>query len=157
MPAPAQFIPLARIRSAWFADLRRQWQPDPEFIAHLQRGLRRGDYLAPLLVVREGGDFVLVNGHHRFYALQACGRTHARCIVLEGSFADTEPLRKAEVLLKEYDQRTDYGYQFSGYLDRWAAAADGGDFVNRFRPTLAFRLHRRLRRLLGWSRRKPKE
>jgi hypothetical protein len=147
MASPIQTIPVACIRSPWYDDLLRDWHPEPEFIEFLRRQLDRGAYLPPLLVVDEAGRYSIVNGHHRFYAHLVSGRPDVRCIVLEGGFADTEPLRRAEVLLKEFDQRTDYRYQFSGYLDRWAAAADGQNFINRFRPTLMYRLHRRLSRL----------
>ena len=75
------------------------------------------------------------------------GVKQMKCILIEGTFVESEPLRKAEVLLKEFDQKTEYRYQFSGYLDRWAAAAEEHHFINKYRPTYKFRLYKFLKRI----------
>lgn len=140
-------IDLARIKSKWVKDIITEWQPDPHYIEHLKKQLTAGEYLPPIVVVKEGDDYYIVNGHHRYYASLVHGAKTIKCIRIEGTFADSEPLRKAEVMLKEFDQKTDYRYQFSGYLDRWAAAAEEKRFINKYRPTYTFRLHRFLKKI----------
>ena len=143
-------LPLARLRSPWHEDLERDWHPREDFIAHLKALHLRGDAWPPVLVVPGGDGFLLVNGHHRLRAALELGLSDLEAVVLEMGFDDTEPLRRAEVLLKEFDQGTAYRYQFSAYLDRWAAAQKGEPFVNRYRPVYSIwpSLRTRLRRLL---------
>lgn len=140
-------IDLAKIKSKWVKDIIAEWQPDPGYIEHLQKQLAAGEYLPPIVVVEEGEFYYIVNGHHRYYASLVGGAKKIKCIRIAGSFEDSEPLRKAEVMLKEFDQKTEYRYQFSGYLDRWAAAAEDRGFINKYRPTHTFRLHRFLKKL----------
>ena len=143
-------LPLGQLRSPWHEDLERDWQPREDFITHLKSLYQQGEHWPPVLVVPEGDGFLLVNGHHRVRAALELGLADLEAVVLHMSFEDTEPLRRAEVLLKEFDQGTAYRYQFSAYLDRWAAAQKGEQFVNRYRPVYSVwpSLRVRLRRLL---------
>jgi hypothetical protein len=117
-------IDLEKIKSKWVEDIITEWQPDKGYIEHLKKQIADKEYLPPIVVVKEGNFYYIVNGHHRYY-----------------------PLRKAEVLLKEFDQKTEYRYQFSGYLDRWAAAAEEQGFINKYRPTYKFRLYKFLKKI----------
>lgn len=144
-------IDISKVRSNWYEDVLRDWHPDPDFIGHLKRKIERGEYLAPIVLVRdtERDGYVVVNGHHRLYAHAALGAREVKALVIDGTFEETEPLRKAERILKEYDEATQYKYQFSGYLDRWAAAAEGEGFVNDYRPPFRCEWARRLRAFAG--------
>jgi len=139
-------IDIWKVKSKWYRDIFAQWQPpDPGYIDHLLVLLKKKQYIAPIVVVREGDGYVIVNGHHRYYAHLKAGVKTIKCIVIEGTFEESEPLRQAEVLLKEFDQKTGYRYKFSGYLDRWAAAEEEHGFINKYRPTYKFRLVQRLK------------
>lgn len=139
-------IDIQKVKSKWYADIFAEWQPpDPGYIDYLLTCLEKKQYIAPIVVVKEGETYYIVNGHHRYYACLKTGENTIKCIVIEGSFEESEPLRKAEVLLKEFDQKTGYRYKFSGYLDRWAAAEEEQGFVNKYRPTYKFRLYQRLK------------
>lgn len=140
-------IEIEKIKSKWFEDIFAEWRPKREFIDFIKTAIAKGEYMAPIVVVREDDVYYIVNGHHRFYAHAEAGEKTVKCLVLEGTFEDSEPLRKAEVLLKEYDQKTEYRYQFSGYLDRWAAAAEEHAFINKYRPTYTFRLYTLLKKI----------
>lgn len=141
-------IDIKKIRSKWHEDVLTQWQPpDPGYIEFLIKCLKNKEYIAPIVLVKEGEYFYIVNGHHRYYASLKAGEKNMKCIVIEGTFEESEPLRKAEVLLKELDQKTEYRYQFSGYLDRWAAAAEKHHFINKYRPTYKFRLYKFLKKI----------
>lgn len=143
--SPIKTVDIHRIRSRWHKNLLADWNPDKEYIEFLKKSVLDGKYLPPLIVVEERGDYVIVNGHHRCRAFMELGKKHIKCIVIEGTFEDSEPLRKAEVLLKEFDRKTDYRYRFSGYLDRWAASIEDRNYINTYRPTLGFRLYRRFK------------
>lgn len=142
-----QYIKLDQIKSKWHQDLIADWQPDEQFIRHLVKQIAWKEYLPPIVVVREGNSFYIVNGHHRYYAHVVSGEKKIKCILIEGSFEESAALRKAEVLLKEFDQKTGYRYQFSGYLDRWAAAAEEQGFINKFRPTAKLRFLELLKKI----------
>jgi hypothetical protein len=140
-----------RVKSKWFDDIFAEWRPEPDYIAYLVKQVKDREYMAPIVVVEEAGDYYIVNGHHRYYAHVKAGEQTVKCIVIDGTFEESEPLRKAEVMLKEFDQKTEYKYQFSGYLDRWAADAEEHAFINKYRPTYKFRLYKFLKKLLKGS------
>jgi hypothetical protein len=144
---PGKTYRYKKIKSKWYEDIFSQWQPDQAYVDHLKKNIAAKNYIAPIVAVREGDFYYIVNGHHRYYAHLVLGEKKIKCIVIEGTFEQSEPLRKAEVMLKEFDQKTDYRYQFSGYLDRWAAAAENRNFINTYRPTYKFRIHRFLKKL----------
>jgi hypothetical protein len=139
---------LEKVKSKWYTDTLAQMQPDMQYIEYLKKETREKKYIAPIVVTREGDYYYVVNGHHRYYAGLASGEKEIKCIVIEGTFEESEPLRKAEVLLKEFDRKTGYRYQFSGYLDRWAAAVEERNFINKYRPTYKFRIHKLLKRII---------
>jgi uncharacterized ParB-like nuclease family protein len=146
---PIKYIDIEKIKSKWHKNLITDWQPDKGYIEYLKKKITDNEYTAPIVVVQEGDFFYIVNGHHRYYAYLAAGKKKIKCILIEGTFEESEPLRKAEVLLKEFDQKTGYRYQFSGYLDRWAAAAEEHKFINKYRPTYKFRLYKFLKKILA--------
>ncbi|MCP4153463.1 MAG: ParB N-terminal domain-containing protein [bacterium] len=147
MKQPVKQIPIDKIKSKWHNDLIADWQPDKDYIQHLKGKIAAGEYIAPIVVVKEDA-YYIVNGHHRYYAHLVSEEKKIKCILIDGTFEESEPLRKAEVLLKEYDQKNEYRYQFSGYLDRWAAAAEEQGFINKYRPTYKFRLYKILKKIV---------
>jgi hypothetical protein len=149
MRQPVRNIKLEEIKSKWHENLITDWQPDKGYVEFLKKKIANNEYTAPIVVVQEGEYFYIVNGHHRYYAHLITGKKKIKCILIEGTFEESEPLRKAEVLLKEFDQKTGYRYQFSGYLDRWAAAAEEHKFINKYRPTYKFRLYKFLQKIFA--------
>ena len=148
MTQPVKYIKLDEIKSKWVENILTDWQPpDKGYVEFLKKQIANNEYTAPIVVVQEGDFFYIVNGHHRCYAHLLAGKKKIKCILIEGNFEDSEPLRKAEVLLKEFDQKTEYRYQFSGYLDRWAAAAEEHNFINKYKPTYKFRFYKFLKRI----------
>jgi hypothetical protein len=144
-----KYIDVEEIKSKWHENLITDWQPDKGYVEFLKKKIANKEYTSPIVVVQEGEYFYIVNGHHRYYAHLITGKKKIKCILIEGTFEESEPLRKAEVLLKEFDQKTGYRYQFSGYLDRWAAAAEEHKFINKYRPTYKFRLYKFLKKIFA--------
>ena len=122
------------IHSYWYTNIIEEWNPEKEYIEYLKKKIEQKEYLPPIIVVKADKEYTIVNGHHRYYAQLCMGVKRIKVFVLNGTFKDTEPLRKAEVLLKKYDKNTKNEFQFSGYLDRWAAAAENHVFINKYRP-----------------------
>jgi hypothetical protein len=145
------------LKSKWHEDLIVDWKPDEAYIAYLKEIILKGDYLPPVVVAREGNEYFIINGHHRVYAHRVLGKDKIKCLQIEGTFEESEPLRKAERLLKDYDCCTDYRYGFSGFLDRWSAAAEGREGGTRYRPTLGFQIYRLLRKMKNKLLRKSPE
>jgi ParB/Sulfiredoxin domain len=127
-----QNIDITEIRSYWYSDILKEWQPDRQYIEYLKDQIKQNAYIAPIVVVRENGGYTVVNGHHRYYAHLSMGSEYIKGIVIEGTFEDSEPLRKAEGLLKILDRKTEYKYCFSYYLDHWAASVDNHEYVSNF-------------------------
>lgn len=142
------YIDIKEIRSHWYDNIQEEWHSNPVHIDYLKQKIKKKEYLPAIVLVREANGYVIVNGHHRFYAHIVAGEKHIKAFVLDGTFEDTEPLRKAEVLLKKYDEKINYKYQFSGYLDRWAAAAENHVFINKYRPIYRVDIYSGLKRFI---------
>lgn len=140
-------IPLDKIKSKWYKDIFAEWEPNHDFIQYLHRQIEKKEYIPPIILVLEGDVYYIVNGHHRYYAFATAGEKTVKAVVIEGTFEESEPLRKAEVLLKEFDIKTDHKYQFSGYLDRWAAYVEKYEFIDKYRPSLGFKIFHFVRKL----------
>jgi len=129
-----KYLKISTIYSHWYSNILDEWKPDQEYINYLKKKIQNKEYMVPILVVQEKGGYIIVNGHHRFYAQLCLENEYIKGFILDGTFKDTEPLREAEVLLKYYDKKTEYKFQFSAYLDRWAATAENKTFINKYRP-----------------------
>lgn len=145
---PVTYIALEKIKSKWHKNLLADWEPDRKYLEYLKKQIKNQEYIAPVVLVKEEDTYFIVNGHHRCAAHLEAGKKRIKSIVIQGNFDDTKPLRNAENLLKAYDRKTEYRYQFSGYLDRWAAAAEDHHFINKYRPTYKFRLYKSLKKLM---------
>lgn len=144
---PVTYIALEKIKSKWHKHLLADWKADRGYIEYIKKRIKEDEYIAPVILVKEEEGYFIVNGHHRCAAHLEAGKKKIKCIVIRGNFESTELLRKAENLLKEYDGKTGYRYQFSGCLDRWAAAAEDNNFINKYRPTYKFRLYKFLKKI----------
>jgi hypothetical protein len=128
------------IRSKWHQDLLKDWQPDREYIEFLKSNYRQGNYIAPVVIVRENGEYYIVDGHHRVWAALEMEQKEISCILIEGTFKDTEPLRNAELLLKKFDRDTGFSYGFSGHLRRWSADMENHRIGILYRESLKSRI-----------------
>ena len=126
--APGKCMTLATgaVRSHWHQDLLATFQPDSEYVAELIDGILADRPVAPILVVQEAGEYVVVDGHHRLYACLEAGIPEIQAVVIEGDFASTEDLRMADLRLKAYDKGTGYRYGFSAVLKEWTKGAAEG-------------------------------
>ena len=108
-------ISLSDIKSYWHNKIE-DWVPNKQSIELLIESLNNNVTLCPIVVSTESdGSHLIIDGHHRYYAHQELRLAVIDCIVLNEPFSKTEKLRKAEVLLKEFDQESGYKYNMSNY------------------------------------------
>ena len=107
-------ISLNKIQSKWYSNLREEFRPNRSHIKMLVNAFKQGEFVPPILVCKSSvtDQFLIVDGHHRVYAAIEAGLTDIDTVFLNLSFAQTEKLRQAEVLLKEFDQENGYKYKF---------------------------------------------
>ena len=110
-------IPVNEISSNWYKDILKEWKPNKEAIASIQKEYEQNGKLIPIIVSTEkDGTHKIVDGHHRYYAAKIMKLNKIDCVVLKLSFEDTKKIRDAEVLLKEFDQETNYEYSISSFM-----------------------------------------
>jgi hypothetical protein len=112
-----QKIPLVKIKSYWHNDIESDWKPDKEAISMLIDQYNKTGYFAPIILSTEAnGDHLIIDGHHRFYSAKKMQLPSIDTVVTKISFSDSEKIRAAEVLLKEFDIETNYKYELSSFL-----------------------------------------
>jgi len=116
-------IPLNSIGSNWYDDLLKEFKPNRKFIEYLVSSIREGNPIAPVILCRDKDPekYLIVDGHHRVYAALKAESTNISSIVLDMGFNQTDKLREAEVLLKEFDQETGFKYGLSSFFKKHIA------------------------------------
>lgn len=112
-----QKTPLAEIKSYWHVDIESQFKPEKEAISLLISHYKRNGYFSPIILSTEdNGDHLIIDGHHRYYAAKKMQLSNIDAVIVNLSFFQSEKIRKAENLLKEFDIETNFKYDFSSYL-----------------------------------------
>jgi len=138
-------IQLSEIKSHWYKDIELEWKPDNEAISLLIDSYNRTGYFVPIVLSTESnGEHLIIDGHHRFYAATKIGLHHIDSIVTKMSFSESENLRSAEVLLKEFDIQTNYKYDLSSFMKSYL-----GFKLNRYYAGV---YHKNMRKLKLWYR-----
>ncbi len=148
-------IPLNSIGSNWYDDLLKEFKPNRNFIEHLVSNIREGYPIAPIILCRDKDPerYLIVDGHHRVYAALEAESTNIPSIVLDMEFNQTNKLREAEVLLKEFDQETGFKYGLSSFFKKHIAYSLNQYFSGYydrklFRNTRLFRVLRRIKQTI---------
>jgi len=128
---------LDKIASYWFKDLKSmmtEWKHNKEYIDALMARFLNNEPVPPLIVSRpnEEGVHHIVNGHHRYLAAQKVGRQAIDVVIVPMSFEETEDLRKAELHLKSFDQKTECKYGFTAFLNDYVAYKLNRFYANDF-------------------------
>ena len=112
-------VDVSRIKSKWHSDVVNDWSPDPKAIESIKQRIRAGASVAPIVVVREGDDFYVVDGHHRLRAQLELDCQKVKAVIVKDlSWESTQALREAEVKLKQFDKETGYKYNLSSFYQR---------------------------------------
>lgn len=133
-----ELLELGKIASHWFKDLKTEWKHNREYISALKSRFENKEPVPPLLVSKpnQEGVHTIVNGHHRYLAAREAGLAQVEVIVLPMSFEETEELRQAESLLKQFDKRTGYEHGLTAFLNDYVAFKFNRYYRNDFQRQL---------------------
>ncbi len=131
-------LDLNKIASYWYQDLKTEWKRNQAYVDHLKSRYRNNEAIPPLIVSRPNRDGIhyIVNGHHRYLAAQEAGQAQVEAVVLPMSFEETEELRQAESLLKQFDKRTGYEHGLTAFLNDYLAFKFNRFYRNDFQRQL---------------------
>jgi len=150
-------VELNEIESYWYKDFFNEFQPTSKYVNDLVQRYRDNSISIPPVILcnndSNNSKYLIVDGHHRTYAAYLVGNKTVDALVLDIGFNQTEKIRKAEVLLKEFDKDTGYEYSLSYYFKDFLSHATNRYYENLyskrlFRNTIFFRFLRRIKRKL---------
>lgn len=148
-------IPIEHIVSPYHKDLIKDWKTcDHDYIGYLINELKIGNRFAPIIVSRTlNKKYVLILGHHRLYAAKKFGLKEITCVIVPFTHKETENLRKVEILLKEFDMKTDYKYHLSAFYQDYLGFKLNRFYSNFFKKRFSIvRFTKDLvKKILGWN------
>ncbi|NVJ54183.1 MAG: ParB N-terminal domain-containing protein [Campylobacteraceae bacterium] len=121
-------VNIDKIFSNWYKNIENEWTPSKEAINALEIEFNKTKKFVPILLSTEkDGKHLIVDGHHRYYCAKQLGLNKLDAVVLNLTFEETSKIREAEVLLKQFDQETNYEYNVSSFIKSYL-----GYRLNRF-------------------------
>jgi len=130
-------ISLTKIFSNWYKDIEKEWSPNDETIQIIKKHYNKSGKLIPIILSTEkDGRLFIVDGHHRFYAALKLGLSSIDSVVLNLTFEETKKIREAEVLLKQFDQETDYEYNLSTFIKSYFGYRLNRYYSNSFKSKM---------------------
>jgi len=121
-------VKLSKIFSNWYNDIQTEWSPNQDAIKALELEYDKINLFIPIVLSTEkDGRHLIVDGHHRFYTAKKLNLESIDAIILNLTFDRTSKIREAEVLLKQFDQETNYEYSISSFMKSYL-----GYRLNRF-------------------------
>ena len=126
-------IPIEKIISHWHEDIVNDWTPEPKLLEAIKKAFKNNETIAPVVVLETGSKYKIVDGHHRVRSAIDLGISEINSVILRDmTWEDTEPLRKAEVLLKQFDKDTSYRYGVSSFFKDYLANTLNTYYQNHF-------------------------
>lgn len=143
-----------------YKDIETDFHPEPKSIQLLVNLYRDGERVFPILLSTEkNGEHHVIDGNHRLLAAKKAGLEKINCIVSDITFEQSANFRKAESLLKQFDQDTGHKYNTSAFNREFIAYHMGRFYRNHFyramNPSLRVRIKFSIRRLSRWLKRWP--
>jgi len=130
-----QDVELDSIKSFWHENFE-DWKPDQAAVGILIQSIEKHAICPITLSTEKDGTHFIVDGHHRYYAFLKLGKKKIPSVIIDRTFEQTEKLRKAEVLLKEFDQETEYKYDMSNFYKSYLGSALNRYYSNAFKNKL---------------------
>lgn len=133
-------VKLDKIKSFWFKDIRKEWSPDNEYINYLKAKLQNEETILPIVISKElKGSHYIIDGHHRYHAALTSGADSIDAVITDITFEESEQIRKAEVLLKEFDKETSNRFRLSDFFKNYLAFSLNDYYKNSFSKLIAKR------------------
>lgn len=127
-------VKLNNIESYWYKDLEKEWKPNQKAIETIITAMKNGESIAPIILSTEkDGRHLIIDGHHRYYASKVLKHESMSTIVTDMSFEESAKLRQVEVLLKEFDKKTNYKYAFTDFFKSFLGQKLNVFYRNLFR------------------------
>jgi len=151
-------VSLDEISSNWYENIESEWKPNKEAISLLMREFKKNGRFTPVILSTEkDGSHLIIDGHHRFFAALKLNINELDAIIVELKFSDTEKIRAAEVLLKEFDLDTKYKYSLSSFMRSYLGYKLNKYYSNSFNKkmmtqTLWYRILRKIKRIFFGNR-----
>lgn len=128
---------LNKIFSNWYQDILNEWKPNDEAIKAIQIEFEKAKKLVPIILSTEkDGRHLIVDGHHRYYAALKLNLKEVDAVILNIPFEKTSKIREAEVLLKQFDQETDYEYNLSTFMKSYLGYRLNRYYSNSFKTKM---------------------
>ncbi len=115
--------------------------------------LKNEDFVPIILSTEKNGEHYIIDGHHRYFAAKKMNHKKINALVLDITFQKSEDIRKAEVLLKDFDYKTNFKYGISDYWALYLSFKTNKFYYRDFdkkilKRSLIFRILRKIKRLI---------
>jgi hypothetical protein len=113
-------VAMDKISSVWFEN--GDWNPYGEAIKAIQKEYTQKGEIIPIVLSTEAdGSHRIIDGHHRFYALNQLGVKFIQAVICPFSFKESEAIRHAEASLKKFDIETNFEFEVSSFFKSFIA------------------------------------
>ena len=143
-------IKLEQIKSYHFANIYQKDRSN-RTIDKLTK-IKNQEFVPIILSTENNGDHYIIDGHHRYFAAKKLKLTKLKAIVLDITFKQSEDIRMAEVLLKNFDYKTNYKFGISDYWALYLSFKTNKFYYRDFdrkilRRSLLFKILKKIKKL----------
>jgi len=125
-------IPISEIHTR-FDNGDETWVPDEGAIQQLVDWYTSGRRVAPIVLSTEADQtHQIIDGNHRLFAAKRAGLTSVNSIITDMTFEESKLFRKAETLLKQFDEVTGFRFNTSGFNRQFFAHRVGRYYSDHF-------------------------
>lgn len=152
-----EYVNLTKVNSFWFENILKEWEPDKNYINQLRKIINSQSEIIPIILSTESdGSHLIIDGHHRFYSYLVEGKKEIPSIITGITFKESEKIRQAEVLLKEFDEANNYRFEMSRFYQKYTAYKLNRFYKNNFTKLLGknsflSKLKRKVMKFLGYG------
>lgn len=115
--------------------------------------IKNQEFIPIILSTENNGDHYIIDGHHRYFAAKKLQLRKLKALVLDITFKQSKEIRTAEVLLKDFDFKTNYKFGISDYWALYLSFKTNKFYYRDFdrkilRRSLIFRILRKIKKIL---------